>query len=241
VQRLDPYGGTLWGLEYALNPDYDLMLTRWGRLSWDQLQAVWPQREPVDRLLGAWDVGAIVLRREGRELLGELRRTGKPPLPYRVVAEPRRLPRFRFVTTVQRVDDESAAADVLPALDLATNDLCIGGLGPAVAAYSPATLLASGGGQRPHLRYRADGEAYLVAALTFDESWEPTLDGTTRLLTCPTALGQIGVRLPAGEHELRLRYRDPWVRIGGATTLVTALAGALVALRRRPRPVESAA
>ncbi|HEV8631431.1 MAG TPA: hypothetical protein VGV61_14020 [Thermoanaerobaculia bacterium] len=241
AQRLDPYAGTLWGLEYALHPDYDLMLTRWGRHGFAQLQAAWPQREPVDQLLGAWDVGALVQRRAGRELLAELRRTGRPPLPYRVIGEPRRLPRFRFVTTVQRIEDAAAATAALPDLDLATNDLCIAGDAPPEAAYGPATLLTSADGQRPRLRYRAEATAYLVAAVTFDDGWEATLDGSARLPTCPTALGQVGVRLPPGEHELRLRYRDPWVRIGGATTLVTALAAALAAMRRRPLPVESAA
>ena len=66
LQRLDPYAGTLWGVEYALDPDYDLMLTPWARHAQAQLAAAWPRRAEVDRLLGAWDVGALVLRQIGR-------------------------------------------------------------------------------------------------------------------------------------------------------------------------------
>ncbi len=242
LQRLDPYAGTLWGVEYALDPDYDLMLTPWARHGQAQLAAAWPRRGEVDRLLAAWDVGALVLRRDMRELVRELRRqsasgrrTGQPPRPFALLPLRQRLPRYRFVRTLGRADDAAAATRALPALDLASADLCVGDDVPPPGTYAAATLLAHDDGQRVRLRYRAAGEAFLVAAITFDDGWQATLDDGTAAPTCPTALGQLGVALPGGEHRVTLRYRDPWVRVGGATTAIALLGTALVASRRRPR------
>ena len=59
-----------------------------------------------------------------------------------------------------------------------------------------------------------------------------TVDGARDAArVCPTSLGQLGVALPPGEHGVRLVYRDPWVPVGGAVTLVTLLAAALVSVR----------
>jgi len=242
LQRLDPYAGTLWGVEYALDPDYDLMLTPWARHAQAQLAAAWPRRGEVDRLLAAWDVGALVLRRDMRELVLELRRqvasgrrTGQPPRPFALLPLPQRLPRYRFVRTLDRAGDAAAATRGLPALDLASADLCVGDDAPPPGTYAAATLLAHDDGQRVRLGYRAAGEAFLVAAITFDDGWQATLDDGTAAPTCPTALGQLGVALPAGEHAVTLRYRDPWVRVGAATTAIALLGTALVASRRRRR------
>jgi hypothetical protein len=242
LQRLDPYAGTLWGVEYALDPDYDLMLTPWARHAQAQLAAAWPRRGEVDRLLAAWDVGALVLRRDMRELVLELRRqvasgrrTGQPPRPFALLPLPQRLPRYRFVRTLGRAGDAAGATRGLPALDLASADLCVGDDAPPPGTYAAATLLAHDDGQRVALRYRAAGDAFLVAAITFDEGWQATLDDGTAAPTCPTALGQLGVALPAGEHVVTLRYRDPWVRVGAATTAIALLGTALVASRRRRR------
>ena len=82
--------------------------------------------------------------------------------------------------------------------------------------------------------------SFLVAAITYDDGWSGTLENGAPVWLCPTTLGQIGAALPPGGHTLRLRYRDPWVRIGAAVTGTTLLLVALVALRRRRLPVESA-
>jgi len=44
----------------------------------------------------------------------------------------------------------------------------------------------------------------------------------------PTAAGQIGVRLPAGEHGVELRYRERLLLPGALVTLAALLAGAAV-------------
>jgi len=241
LQRLDPYAGTLWGVEYALDRDYDLMLTPWARHADAQLAAA--RRRglgDVDRVLAAWDVGAWVRRRDFPELVRELRRTGRPPRTFAIVPLPARLPRYRFVRALGYAADPAAAAREISSLDFATADLCVGDAAARPGAYAAGTLLAREEGQRLRLRYHAEGEAFLVAAVTFDDGWRATLDDGSAAATCPTSLGQLGVALPGGEHAVTLRYRDPWVRVGAAVTAVTLLLAALAALRRRPT-VESAA
>jgi len=137
--------------------------------------------------------------------------------------------------------DREAATHALASLDLATSDLCIGSATAPPGTYAAATLLAHEDGQRVRLRYRAAGEAFLVAAVTFDDGWRATLDDGAAAPTCPTALGQLGVALPPGERTVTLRYRDPWVRVGAAATAITLLGAALFVLRRRRPTVESAA
>ena len=243
LEQLFPYSGNLWRIPYALNADYDLMLTAWGRYATSLAPggAAAPtatEREWRTRLLGAWDVRLLVVRRPARELIAELRRTGRTPPRYRALLNTRALPRFRFARELGRVESPARAGDVLRGIgyDLRERDACIGADAPAAARFAPAALLrADEDGQVVRVRYRAAGPAFLVAAVTYDEGWRATFEDGGVSPTCATLLGQIGVPLPAGEHEVTLRYRDPWVRVGGSVTLLTLLAGALAA-RRLPRP-----
>jgi uncharacterized membrane protein YfhO len=68
--------------------------------------------------------------------------------------------------------------------------------------------------------------------VTFDPGWEGAVEGAPATLL-PTALGQIGVALPAGERTLRLRYQDPWLGVGAALALIGLLAAALAWSRQR--------
>jgi hypothetical protein len=248
LEQLFPYSGNLWRVPYALNADYDLMLTAWGRyargLAPTASAPTAAEREWGRRLLGAWDVRMVVVPRPAGELLAELRRSGRTPPRYRGLRNTRALPRFRFVRELGRVASPGRAVEALRGLgyDLRERDACIGAEAPAAARFAPAALLrADEDGQLVRLRYRSAGPAFLVAALTYDEGWRASLEDGGAVPTCTTLLGQIGVPLPPGEHELVLRYRDPWVRVGGSMTLLTLLAGALAASRlRRPAPLEAA-
>jgi uncharacterized membrane protein YfhO len=107
-----------------------------------------------------------------------------------------------------------------------------------VAFRQPPRLLdfADEGG-RIGLRYQAPpGGGFFVAAMTFDDGWRATLDGAP-LPLYPTAACQIGVRLPAGEHRLELRYHERLLVPGALVTLLALVAGgALLATVGRRRP-----
>ena len=241
LEQLLPYSGGLWRIPYAMNADYDLMLSAWGSYAASLLpSATEPapeEREWSSHLLGAWDVRLIVVPRAPGELLAELRRTRRPPQRYRGLANSRALPRYRFVRRVGRLESPAGAAAALRAIgyDLRDRDGCVGSGAPPPARFEPARLLAvEDEGQVVRLRYRAGGPAFLVAAVTFDEGWTATLEDGATAVACPTLLGQIGLRLPAGEHEVELRYRDPWVRVGASVSALSLLGCALAVRRLRP-------
>jgi hypothetical protein len=241
LHNLEPYGGTLWGLAYALHTDFDLMLTRWGRhanllLPHEQPGTSGPSEE-VLRLTGAWDVRTLVYPRRPSEVIAELRRTRRLTSELRIFNNPRALPRYRFVTVVGRVPDPLAARRLVPRLgyDLRGRDACVATDLPA-GRYASATLReVNDDGQVVQVSYRAADRAFLVAAITFAEGWSATLEDGSAVPLCPTLLGQIGAALPAGEHRVRLAYRDRWVPIGAAISLLTVL-GAFLAVRRPRRP-----
>ncbi len=63
LSRLLPYSAALWNVPYALNEDYDRMLTRWGAATLQALHADLRQQPVMGlRLLGTWGVGGMLLR-----------------------------------------------------------------------------------------------------------------------------------------------------------------------------------
>ena len=66
VRRMEPYSAVLWRIPYALNEDFDLMLTPWGARALDALHEDWG-RSPNEawRFLGVWNVGKVLLRKDG--------------------------------------------------------------------------------------------------------------------------------------------------------------------------------
>ena len=247
LERLFPYSGNLWRIAYALNADYDLMLTAWGRyaagLRPGGSTPTAAEREWQTNLLGAWDVRLVVVARPPAELLAELRRTRRPPQRYRGLVNTRALPRFRFVRRVGRLEHASGAVAALRAIDydVRDRDACVGPDAAMPARFAPARLLTIEDlGQVIRVRYEAEEPAFLVAAITFDEGWRAALEDGTPVTACQSLLGQIGMRLPPGRHQLELRYRDPWVRVGGSITLMTVLACTLAMGRDRRRAREEA-
>jgi hypothetical protein len=240
LRRLDPYAANLWGIGYALDEDYDLMLTGWGRHALAALHAEWGHALRAFRLLGAWNVASVAVRLPSRELLAALAAGGSPPAAE-VLDNPWVLPRYRFVAEVRFHPDAASAlaAAAGEGYELARRDHWVGTAPappPPIDPPAPAELLAvTDGGGRIAVRYRAPAGGRFVAAVTFDAGWRATVDGEAVPLY-PTALGQIGAVVPAGEHRLELAYRDRWLLPGAALSLLgLALAGGLVvAGRQRP-------
>ena len=74
------------------------------------------------------------------------------------------------------------------------------------------------------IRVEAPGPRIVVVRTNHDRYWQATVDGrSVPLLRADFAL--LGVPVPAGRHEVRLRYRDPWIGRGLA---LSALAWALL-------------
>jgi hypothetical protein len=243
LERLLPYSASLWQVPYALNEDYDLMLTHWGAVTLQVLHAdLRQQPEMALRLLGAWGVDGMLLRAATAAGMPEQPQPPPPPPPAVAVAVPRvamhdrfRLPLYRFVPSVTFHTSYGSALYVArgQAYSLDRQEHCVRAKGPpATVRYPSAPRLLSfhAAAGRVDVRYHAAAGGFFVAATTFDDGWRAEIDGAPREVY-PTAAGQVGVELPPGEHRLALAYRDrllPW----GAALSLLALAGVGLALAR---------
>ncbi len=240
IERLEPYLGTLWGLDYVFHPDYDRMLTHWGQRNLAQLRDDWQQNQPrALRLLGAWSVGTLLRNRPLEELL-QAQATGTPVPPVELRPSPFRLPRVRPVPEVRFHDDADAALQAaradgyrFPWLEHVVCSAC------ATDQYAytprPRLLAVADRGHRVEVDYRSEGPdpVFLVFARTFDAGWRARVE-TTSIEVHATASGQVAVEAPAGEHRLVLSYRQPGL-LGGVGLSLLGLAICAGLLRSRPR------
>lgn len=250
LDRLLPYSAALWRVPYALNDDFDRMLTHWGWVELQVLHADLHQKpEMAFRMLGAWGVKGMLLRASTAAGTPEqapptsLPALPTPPdapvyVPRRVVRNPFTLPTYRFVPRVSFHPSYASALYIARAQGYAVDrqEHCPRPWQPPATVAFPApprVLALHAEPSRIDLRYRAAGGAFFVAAVTYDEGWRASVDGV-RTAAYPTSLGQIGVELPAGEHHLALTYGDPLVAAGAALSLLAAAAAAaaLLVLRR---------
>lgn len=93
---------------------------------------------------------------------------------------------------------------------------------------------------------QATAPSIVVVRTSFDDGWQATVDGKPATVMPVDGFLQ-GVAVEAGEHEVRLTYRDDAVtwgwRLGAFPWLLLATAGAitLIVERRRPRQARSRA
>jgi len=81
---------------------------------------------------------------------------------------------------------------------------------------------------------RAAGRAFLVMSVTAHRYWSATLDGKPAPLILTNVAYQ-GIVVPAGEHVIEMRYRNPMIGIGAAITLLALLTMAIGVRASRPR------
>lgn len=249
LQRLDPLSALLWGIGHAFPPDYDLMLTGQAIRNRQVLDSHWETEDRGLRVLGAWSVGHVVSHRSIRERVeAALRSQELEPAVW--LANPYRLPPFRFVPEVVLHPDPGQALEAATqsGYEVYGTDHWID---PGAHETSPPRTLprtpepelvsVEERGGEIEIVYRAPTESYLVAAVTWDPGWSARIEGSSvEPPLFATALGQIGCRVPAGEHGLRLTYRDPWIAVGAAVSGLSAvsflLVGAIVGIRRHRIP-----
>jgi hypothetical protein len=244
LQRLDPYCANLWGYGYALDPDTDLMLSRWGQHAVEVLLSRsglttrgWI--EPAYRLLGAWNVGIVVRRRSPKAQMEENERTGAPPDSVRLLTNPFVLPKLRFMSEVAFVPNLEKAVDLAAARDFKLSEFDAV-VEPSATAGAPHTnfdpkvqvVLLEEDGADLRLEYEAENRSFLVTAMTADRDWRAEVDGSPISIQT-TALGQMGIALPPGRHTLALRHRNPAVPLGAGISLVSIFGCAIALLPRR--------
>ncbi len=236
LARLEPASPALWGLETCLERDYDLTLTGWGRWARAALTSDWSSAEARGRILDAWSVEARVVPRSPDALLADLRAGERTPPLAGLFANPTALAGVRVVPNAvfHATADEALASARAEDYDVGAREHLVGE-NPQIAFAAGEIEILHRQGDEWRLRTEAPGRALVVAAITFDDGWRATA-GTDQLPTWPTALGQLALAAPAGSHELELRYRDPWVRVGVLVSLVALLLTCLLYSRSHTAP-----
>ncbi|MEX0992130.1 MAG: hypothetical protein WD004_07650 [Actinomycetota bacterium] len=143
--------------------------------------------------------------------------------------------------TVEATTDEALAAVLEPGFDPGRTAVLetdpgirrVDGAHPGTATYSAPTP------EDVRVSVTADAPSMVVIRNAWDQNWEATVDGKPSQVL-PTDAFLQGVPVPAGEHEIRLVYREPWIWRGLAASglvwaawLVAVLAASVLDRRRR--------
>lgn len=133
----------------------------------------------------------------------------------------------------------------LAALDLRETAVLEQDLGRPLGGRGSAAVLEHRGSLL-RVRTRTDGDALLVLAENWAPGWTASVSGGPEQPTLRADASWQAIPVPAGEHEVVLRYRPASVRVGRAVSLL-ALAVAAVMLclgrplrARAPRPAPAA-
>jgi hypothetical protein len=246
IARLDPSIGVLWGLRYALSVDFALTLTPPGRRARVELERLWRagERTLVHRLLGAWSVDTILVRRGPQELFAAARAGEDPPRPATIAGNPFTLPWARVVPVASLFPDGGTALDAALAqgLDVGRREFLVTGESGSEIRFDPdaAVVSVADGGDRVRVEVAARGPSLLVIASTYDPGWRAEIAGEP-LAVLESGLGYLAVPLPPEGGVVELVYGDPWGRRGALLSLaglgaLALLAAWSVARRRRGRP-----
>jgi hypothetical protein len=147
-----------------------------------------------------------------------------------VEAVPLDYPRYAFADRIERV---SSIPEMLGKLEVQRGMETV-----ALAEVEPFTPArgeirdARESANSARIAVRADGRAFLVLSVTGHRYWSATLDGRPAEII-PTNGAYQGLIVPAGEHVIEMRYRNPMVWVGAAITLL-ALLGALWSAAAKP-------
>jgi hypothetical protein len=158
-------------------------------------------------------------------------------------------PRVSVVPTWTVVDGPVAAFRTVlaPGLDPAERAVLESdpGIGPSPESPPGTASYAETEPEDVRLRVDAPAPSIVLVRTNWDAGWSATVDGRPAPVL-PTDGFRQGVPVAAGEHDIRLTYRDPAIGRGLAASGVVwslwaaAIAGTTVLRRRRPRPRETA-
>jgi len=85
------------------------------------------------------------------------------------------------------------------------------------------------------IEVEAAGRTFLVMSVTPHKYWRITIDGREASAQV-TNVGYQGVVVPPGPHVVEMQYRNPLIPAGGAVSVATLLAFALIARRKKIGP-----
>jgi len=150
-------------------------------------------------------------------------------------------PRAYLATSVQRVGRWSEAVEAMAAghdfhrAPLVETDTGLPAFDPAESGATPLGRvdITFFDPERVVLEVDASTPALLVLAEAWYPGWSATLDGSPAAVV-PANAWMRGVSVPAGHHQVELRFRSRWLLPGALLSLLTA-AGLAVLLHRERR------
>jgi hypothetical protein len=229
LETAHPYVATLWGHSYALNLDWDLMLTRPGQRALFALSRDWGSPKLARHLLGAWNVETLLLHRPLGDVLRD-RFEGRPGSRLQIEANPELLPFARVVPRVTFHPDPEVALEAARAAGYSVGEHghWVGPSGTESRSAESARLeLVSRSWSQLEMRAYGDQPTLVQVAVTFDPGWRASASGRP-VAVYETATGQMGLVLPAGGQPVVLRFTDRAVPIGFGLTLIALLSMAVL-------------
>jgi hypothetical protein len=155
----------------------------------------------------------------------------------RVEPDPSALPRIFVPPAVTWVADEHAARAALASMDPAQATVVEGSpraIGPPPAGVNVIEYRENW----YKIRYSSPAETLLRIAVPYAPGWKARVDGA-EIAILPADYAFSGILIPPGQHDLTLEYRTDSTLAAAGLSLLTAVALAFLALRRR-RPGQPA-
>jgi predicted nucleic acid-binding protein len=148
------------------------------------------------------------------------------PNPVEIVPVPR-IERYSFAGRLERVPDPGGFRYAVErnAADSSVAYIAAEPFAPAPARVTRVRETAN----TATMDVVSTGRAFLVASVTGHRYWSATIDGESAPLIA-TNIAYQGLVVPPGTHTIAMRYRNPFVPIGGAISVI-ALAAFAVASR----------
>ena len=235
VRRNDmpPIIPATYGLRTVHEADYDLT----GLLpTEDFTKASWEvsRRNPriwLDAITAMSNIWYVGVHRSAEEAIALARGNIRDLEPVRWL-EGKHHPRYYFADQVENIRSEHDFVDKVAS-----------GRFSRMAAFVPQPSFTPARGvvhewtewpNGARLQVEAAGRAFLVMSVTPHEHWRITIDGEEAPAVV-TNIGYQGVVVPPGRHVVEMRYRNPWIPVGGAISLATLFALALFARSTRLR------
>jgi hypothetical protein len=218
-----------WGIRGVMQVDYDLTVLQ---STADFVRGAWGLKERTPqwlnyvaamsniRYLGYFQSIDEAIRRSG----GDARTL--EPMRY---IEGLAYPRYYFATQMGRV---RGVDEFIQAIASGAYDRQAAFVDDEPFAPAPGRVLRwAETNNRILVEVESDGVGFLVASVTSHKYWTATIDGAAADIV-RTNLGYQGIVVPRGRHVVELRYRNPLVLAGGAVSVASLLALALVARAR---------
>jgi len=142
-------------------------------------------------------------------------------------------PRFVFADRIQRA---ATMQEIVSNLDVQRGLSYVAFADVEPFAPAKGTILkTSEEPNRITLDVKADGPAFLAAAVTAHRYWRATLDGAP-LPIVPTNYTYQGFRIPAGNHRIEMRYRNPWILPSAIVSILSIIVLGAGMTRRSSEP-----